>query len=654
MSGHECHYICADDTHGTPVMLRAEQEGITPEALIERMHKEHLQDFTDFYIAFDNYYSTNSVENCDLAQDIYRRLKKDGLIDIRSIEQFFDPVKEMFLSDRYIKGECPKCHASDQYGDACEVCGATYSPTDLINPVSAISGATPVKKHSDHHFFKLSQCRAYLDQWTRPHSETADSNSSPLQKEAANKLAEWFDAGLRDWDISRDAPYFGFEIPDAPGKYLYVWLDAPIGYMASFKNLCERQGIDFDEYWNPDSTTELYHFIGKDILYFHALFWPATLHFSGYRTPNKIFVHGFLTVNGQKMSKSRGTFINARTYLKHLDPEYLRYYFAAKLNDRIEDLDLNLEDFSARVNSDLVGKYINIASRTAGFIKKSFSGQLADISHDQDKMILNKLQQATNTIQLHYEGRRYSEGIRLIMDLADHANAYINDHEPWKTIKDPTQQERTHQVCSTGINLFRLLTLFLKPILPQLAQQVEDFLNIPPLQWRDAETILVNHEIKPYKHLAKRIEQQQIDALLADSRESISVKEPETHSQTRHAETQQHTSPPIAETITIDDFAKIDLRIARILNAEYVEGADKLLRLTLDIGGETRNVFAGIRSKYKPDELLGRHTVVVANLAPRKMRFGTSEGMVLAAGPGGTELWLLQPDEGATAGMQVK
>ena len=650
MGGHECYYICADDTHGTPVMLRAEQEGITPEALIERMHAEHLRDFTDFLIAFDNYYSTNSPENRELAQGIYTRLKEDGFIDIRSIEQFYDPVKEMFLPDRYIKGECPRCHATDQYGDACEGCGATYSPTELIDPVSVISGATPVKKHSDHHFFRLGQCRPFLEQWTR-HGENGES---PLQKEAANKLEEWFEAGLRDWDISRDAPYFGFEIPGAPGKYLYVWLDAPIGYMASFKNLCDRERIDFDAWWRPGGDTELYHFIGKDILYFHALFWPATLHFSGYRTPSKIFVHGFLTVNGQKMSKSRGTFINARTWLKHLDPEYLRYYFAAKLNERIEDLDLNLDDFTARVNSDLIGKYINIASRTAGFIRKSFGGRLAATLDPRDTALLGALQEAAATLRQYYEERRYSEAVRHIMDLADQANAYINEREPWKTIKDPALRARTHQVCSTGINLFRLLTLYLKPILPRLAGQVEDFLNIPPLCWEDAQTLLTGHEIKPYRHLAKRIEARQTEALLEDSRESMGTPSPDTHSPSRHGETQQHTPPPIAETITIDDFARIDLRVARIVAAEHVEGADKLLRLTLDLGGEKRNVFAGIKSKYKPDELVGRHTVMVANLAPRKMRFGISEGMVLAAGPGGKDLWLLQPDEGAQAGMRIK
>ncbi|MFQ5486837.1 MAG: methionine--tRNA ligase [Gammaproteobacteria bacterium] len=649
LCGHQCYYVCADDTHGTPVMLRAQQEGITPEALIARMHEEHQRDFGDFLIEFDNYYSTNSEENKELAQGIYRRLDEAGLIDIRTIEQLYDPVKEMFLPDRYIKGECPRCHAPDQYGDACEACGATYSPTELINAVSVISGATPVKRESEHHFFRLSQCRDFLENWIRQ----GNQGESPLQPEALNKMEEWFEAGLKDWDISRDAPYFGFEIPGAPGKYLYVWLDAPVGYMASFLHLCKSQGLDFDAFWGKDSNAELYHFIGKDILYFHALFWPAMLHFAGYRTPSRIFVHGFLTVNGQKMSKSRGTFITARSYLEHLRPEFLRYYFAAKLNDRIEDIDLNLEDFSARVNSDLIGKYLNIASRSAGFISKSFAGRLATPRHDDDLAIIRCLQAGAEDVRGLYEGRRYSEAVRRIMDLADLANAYINGHEPWKMVKDGTRRERAHEVCTTAINLFRLLTLYLKPILPGIAAQVEDFLNIPVLRWQDAATLLTEHDIKPYRHLARRIEPTQIEAMLAASREDLAAKRAE-HTRTRHGEAQQPAVEPIAETITIDDFAKIDLRVACIAEAQEVPGADKLLQLTLDLGGETRNVFAGIKSKYKPEELVGRYTVMVANLAPRKMRFGVSEGMVLAAGPGGKDLWLIQPDEGAQVGMRVK
>lgn len=656
LCGNQCHYVCADDTHGTPVMLRAEQEGLAPEALIERMHEEHQRDFADFHIEFDNYYSTNSDENRTLAQDIYLALKKRGLIEVRTIEQAFDPVKEMFLPDRYIKGKCPRCKAPDQYGDACEVCGATYSPVELLEPVSVVSGSEPIRKASEHHFFKLSDCREYLEQWIRHGRQRPGAASvPPLQKEAYNKLEEWFEAGLRDWDISRDAPYFGFEIPGAPGKYLYVWLDAPVGYMASFLDLCNRTDLDFDEYWAPDSTAELYHFIGKDILYFHALFWPATLHFSGYRTPDRIFVHGFLTVDGQKMSKSRGTFITARSFLRHLNPEYLRYYFAAKLNEHIEDIDLSLDDFVTRVNSDLIGKYVNIASRSAGFIGKQFGGRLAAEISAEDEALIGRLRGAAGTIRSSYEHRRFSEAVRQIMELADHANAYINDHAPWRMVKDPAQQGRAQQVCTASLNAFRLLTLFLKPILPKLAESAEEFLEIGPLGWGDVDELMTAHAIKPYRHLATRIEPQQIEAMIEETKAAQPRPAEDSHSPTRHGEAQQHEHPPIAETIGIEDFAKIDLRVARIVDAEDVEGADKLLRLTLDLGGDqSRTVFAGIKAKYEPRALIGRHTVVVANLAPRKMRFGVSEGMVLAAGPGDGDLWLIQPEEGAQPGMRVK
>jgi methionyl-tRNA synthetase len=651
MRGHECYYVCADDTHGTPVMLRAQQEGITPKQLIERMHAEHAADFSAFHVDFDNYYSTNSPENRQLAQDIYRRLRDAGLIETRVIEQFYDPQREMFLPDRFIKGECPKCHAQDQYGDGCEVCGTTYAPTELLNPYSAISGATPVKRQSEHYFFKLGQCEPFLRRWM----QGEDGNGEPpLQAEAANKLEEWFEAGLRDWDISRDAPYFGFEIPDAPGKFLYVWLDAPIGYMASFKNLAQSRGLDFDPWWDRGSDTELYHFIGKDILYFHALFWPATLHYADFRTPTKVFVHGFLTVNGQKMSKSRGTFITARTYAEFLDPEYLRYYFAAKLNERVEDIDLNLDDYVARVNSNLVGKYVNIASRSAGFVTKRFGGRLCTALPDQDLILINELQNAAATIARLYEGRQYSEAVRVIMALADEANEHINETRPWELAKDESRQQRLHELCTTHLNLFRLLTLYLKPILPKLAAQVETFLNIAPLQWADAGHILLDHGINPYQHLAKRIESAQIEAMLERNRAQQETPQAEPHSPARHGEAQQSEHPAIAETIAFDDFAKVDLRVARIVEAEQVEGADKLLKLTLDLGGERRTVFAGIKSAYRPEQLQGRLTVMVANLAPRKMRFGVSEGMVLAAGPGGSEIWLLAPDAGAQPGMKVK
>ncbi len=656
MRGHRCHYVCADDTHGTPIMLRAEQEGITPEALIERVHGEHFSDFSDFLIEFDNYHSTHSDENRELSQDIYRRLDRAGLITRRTIEQLYDPEKEMFLSDRFIKGGCPKCKAEEQYGDSCEVCGATYAPTDLIKPYSALSGATPVTRESEHHFFKLGECEAFLKEWLDPAGKAA-----PLQLEAANKMNEWFAAGLRDWDISRDAPYFGFEIPDAPGKFLYVWLDAPVGYMASFKNLCEKEGLDFDSYWQPDSDAELYHFIGKDILYFHALFWPATLKYAGYRTPTKICVHGFLTVDGQKMSKSRGTFIMARTYLDHLNPEYLRYYFAAKLSERIEDIDLNLEDFTARVNSNLVGKYINIASRSAGFISKRFDGQLATTLDADGAKLVAGIQAQAEQIAARFEARQFSEAMREIMALADQANEYVSDKAPWIMAKEAGQEQPLHQVCTAIINAFRVLTIYLKPVLPRLAAEVEAFLNIRPLQWCNVSELLTDHTINSYKHLMKRIEQKQIDAMLEASAATLQQSKP---SPARHGEAQQKKTAKVKKetmtsdsdnTIQFDDFAKIDLRIAKIVKADHVEGADKLLQLTLDIGEEkTRNVFAGIKSAYSPEQLEGKLTVMVANLAPRKMRFGLSEGMVLAAGPGGKSLWILEPHEGAQPGMKVK
>jgi len=639
MRGHTCHYVCADDTHGTPIMLRAEKEQIAPEQLIARMHEEHLRDFSGFHIAFDNYYSTNSDENRELAQGIYRRLRDRGLIDVRTIEQLYDPEKQMFLPDRFIKGECPKCHAKDQYGDSCEACGATYTPTDLINPYSAVSGATPIKKSSEHYFFKLGECADFLKDWTR---------AGHLQDEAANKMNEWLSGDLHSWDISRDAPYFGFEIPDAPGKYFYVWLDAPVGYMASFQNLCTQRGLDFDAYWNEGSETELYHFIGKDILYFHALFWPAMLKNAGYRTPTKIFAHGFLTVDGQKMSKSRGTFITAESYLQQgLHPEWLRYYYAAKLNSSMEDIDLNLEDFTARVNSDLIGKYVNIASRAAGFITKRFDGKLA--KQIGDKNLINRLAAAAPALADLYEAREYGKALREIMALADAVNQYVDEKKPWALAKHPAAGEELHEVCTVSLNLFRLLTLYLKPVLPQVASTAETFLSIPPLTWADASTILLGHSIQPYQHLMARIDPKLITALTEANKQSLQAVD---HSPTRHAEAQAHHQP-ISETITIDDFAKIDLRIAKIINAEQVEGAEKLLKLTLDIGSETRTVFAGIKSAYAPETLIGRLTVMVANLAPRKMKFGLSEGMVLAAGDGGG-IYLLAPDNGAQPGMRVK
>ncbi|MDP8568680.1 methionine--tRNA ligase [Methylophilus aquaticus] len=647
MQGHTVHYVCADDTHGTPIMLRAEKEGITPEALIEKVHAEHSQDFADFLVQFDNYYSTNSEENRALASGIYKALKANGKIATKTIEQYFDPVKTMFLPDRFIKGECPKCHAKDQYGDNCEVCGATYSPTDLINPFSAVSGATPVRKETEHYFFKLSECADFLRDWTR---------SGTLQAEAANKMSEWVgEAGenkLSDWDISRDAPYFGFEIPDAPGKYFYVWLDAPIGYMASFKNLCSKAGIDFDEYWKKDSSTELYHFIGKDILYFHALFWPATLEYSGHRTPTQVFAHGFLTVNGEKMSKSRGTFITARSYLDHVqNPEYLRYYYAAKLNGSMEDIDLNLEDFVARVNSDLVGKYINIASRTAGFVAKKFDNRLTLPSHS----VIDDMRAAAPAIAEAYAARDFARALREIMKLTDAANAYVADTAPWVLAKDDSKTAELHAICSNALEMFRLLTIFLKPVLPNIAQAVETFLNVSPLQWADVATGLGAQQIQAYNHMITRIEGKHIEAMVEANKESLQPEAKPAATETKPLSSADEIAHDQAEYISIDDFTKIDLRIANIVSAEHVEGAEKLLKLMLDIGEEKpRQVFAGIKSAYDPATLVGRLTVMVANLAPRKMKFGMSEGMVLAASDERGGPYILAPDSGAQAGMRVK
>jgi methionyl-tRNA synthetase len=653
MQGHTVHYVCADDTHGTPIMLRAEKEGITPEALIEKVHAEHSQDFAEFLVQFDNYYSTNSEENRQLSGNIYRALKANGKIATKTIEQYFDPVKNMFLPDRFIKGECPKCHAKDQYGDNCEVCGTTYSPTELINPFSAVSGATPVRKETEHYFFKLSECADFLRDWTR---------SGTLQAEAANKMSEWVgevgENKLSDWDISRDAPYFGFEIPDAPGKYFYVWLDAPIGYMASFKNLCSKVGLDFDEYWKQDSSTELYHFIGKDILYFHALFWPATLEYSGHRTPTQVFAHGFLTVNGEKMSKSRGTFITARSYLEHVkNPEYLRYYYAAKLNGSMEDIDLNLEDFVARVNSDLVGKYINIASRTAGFVAKKFENKLITAQH----AVIDDMRAAAPAIAEAYAARDFARALREIMKLTDAANAYVAEAAPWVVAKDETKAAELHTICSNALEMFRLLTIYLKPVLPNIAAAVESFLNLQPLQWADVDQGLGAQTIQPYNHMVTRLEGKQIEAMVEANKDSLQaaatpVKTDAVAKTPAKAEAKADT--PAAEEgayISIDDFTKVDLRIAHIVSAEHVEGAEKLLKLLLDIGEEKpRQVFAGIKSAYDPATLVGRLTVMVANLAPRKMKFGMSEGMVLAASDERGGPYILSPDSGAQAGMRVK
>jgi methionyl-tRNA synthetase len=638
MRGHDCTYVCADDAHGTPIMLRAQQEGIEPEALIARVAEEHQADFADFHIGFDNYHSTHSDENRELSELIYRRNRDAGHIETRTITQAYDPQKEMFLPDRFIKGECPRCGTAEQYGDSCEACGATYSPTELKNAVSAVSGARPVEKESLHYFFKLADFEAMLRTWT---------TAGHLQEEVSNKLNEWFADGLRAWDISRDDPYFGFKIPDAPGKFFYVWLDAPIGYLASFKQYCERTGIDFDAYWKTGSDTEVYHFIGKDIIYFHALFWPAMLTGADLRTPTAIFAHGFLTVNGQKMSKSRGTFIKARSYLDHLNPEYLRYYFAAKLGGGIDDLDLNLDDFTQRVNSDLVGKVVNIASRCAGFIMKKSNGRLSE--HVSETGLYQTFVKAGDEIAGFYQAREYGRASREIMALADVANQYIDEQKPWVLAKQKGAEQQVQEICSVGLNLFRVLMTYLKPVLPAMAEQAGNFLNLNSMNWDDIAEPLMNHPIESFKPLMTRVEPASVEAMVVASKEHLE-------------ETGQATSTtggpladnPVAATIAFDDFAKLDLRVVRIAKAEAVPDADKLLKLTLDLGGETRNVFAGIKSAYAPEDLEGKLTVMVANLAPRKMRFGVSEGMVLAAGPGGEDLYILEPHAGAEPGMKVK
>ncbi len=637
MRGHQVHFVCADDAHGTPIMLKAQQLGITPEEMIAAVSKEHQADFAGFNISFDNYHSTHSDENRELAELIYGRLQAGGKIKSRTISQLFDPEKSMFLPDRFVKGTCPKCKSPEQYGDNCDSCGATYSPTELIDPKSAVSGATPVMKDSEHFFFDLPQFEKWLAEWVR--------GSGAIQEEMANKMQEWFESGLQQWDITRDAPYFGFEIPDAPGKYFYVWLDAPIGYMASFKNLCNKRGdIDFDSYWKADSEAELYHFIGKDIAYFHCLFWPSMLEGAGFRKPTKVNVHGYVTVNGAKMSKSKGTFIKASTYLNHLDPECLRYYYAAKLNSRIDDLDLNLDDFVARVNADVVNKLVNLASRNAGFIAKRFDGKLAATCAEPE--LYAEFANARTAIAEAYESREFSRAIREIMALADKANRYVDDKAPWVIAKQEGADAELQAVCSVGINLFRVLMAYLKPVMPLLAERAEAFLG-ETLSWDGIDMPLVDHTVAPFKALFSRIEPAKIEAMIDASKEDLAKEQAPKASGPL-------VDDPISETISYDDFAKIDLRVALIKKAEAVPEADKLLKLQLDIGGETRQVFAGIKSAYNPEDLEGKLTVMVANLAPRKMRFGMSEGMVLAAGPGGKDLWILEPQDGAQPGMRVK
>ncbi|WP_447957953.1 methionine--tRNA ligase [Vreelandella sp. EE7] len=634
--GQRCFYVCADDAHGTAIMLRAEQEGITSEALIERVSNNHQADFARFGVGFDNYHSTHSAENRHFSEQIYTRLRDKGHIATRDIEQMFDPVKGLFLADRFIKGTCPKCHSDDQYGDNCEKCGATYTPAELIDPVSAISGAKPEVRSSTHYFFKLPEFSEFLQNWI---------NDGHVQPQIRNKLMEWFESGFNEWDISRDAPYFGFEIPDAPGKYFYVWLDAPIGYLASFKNLCEREGIDFDSFWEKDSTAEVYHFIGKDIVYFHALFWPAMLHGADLRTPTAVNCHGFLTVDGAKMSKSRGTFIKAATYADYLNPEYLRYYFAAKLSAGVDDLDLNLDDFTARVNSDLVGKVVNIASRCAGFVKKLGGGTLS--AHCAEPQLVERFVDAGDEIARDYEAREFGRAMRKIMELADEANTYIADKAPWALAKQDGREQEVLDICSVGIDLFRQLMVYLAPVVPTMAGEAQRFLNVDSLDWESRRALLTGHTIEKFKPLMTRIERDKIDAMIEASKEDL-VEEQKLKESAKGP----LADDPIAAEISFDDFTKVDLRIARIAKAEYVKGADKLLQLTLDLGGETRNVFSGIRSAYSPEALEGRLTVMVANLAPRKMRFGMSEGMVLAAGDD-EGIYLMSPDSGAKPGQRV-
>ena len=659
MLGHEVHYVCADDTHGTPVMLKAEQENISPEQLIERVHEEHAQDFYDFGVQFDNYYTTNSSENQQLCNEIFDSLSDAGLINEKEVEQFFDPIKQMFLPDRYVKGTCPKCATPDQYGDSCEACGATYSPTELIDPYSTVSGAKPDRKTSTHLFFKLSdeRCENYLREFTQ--------NTDRLQPEAANKMKEWLgevgETKLSDWDISRDAPYFGFPIPGTKGtKFFYVWLDAPVGYFGSFLNYLNNQkSLDYSkhtrDFLRPGGETELIHFIGKDILYFHALFWPAMLNFSGFRTPTKIFAHGFLTVNGQKMSKSRGTFITARSFLESgLEPQWLRYYYAAKLNDSMEDIDLNLSDFMARVNSDLIGKYVNIASRSANFLTKKFDGQLSGVSVT-DNEIVRHFFESSEDIADAYKSRQYGKGVREIMSLADRANSYIDTHKPWELAKSESDREKLHEVCSVALNLFKLLTVYLKPVLPALAESVEKFLDVDSLQWSDSKKCLPkSHVIKPYQHLMGRIDPKLIDKLISlNVQEPIKAKIQVSKAQVKKMKTENATIENTTD-IAIDTFNKIDLRVGKIIEAEHVEGADKLVRLNIDLGSEKRQVFAGIKSAYNPEDLKEKLVVVVANLKARKMRFGESQGMVLAASSEESGIFLISPESGAVPGMQVK
>lgn len=654
--GNECYYVCADDAHGTPIMLRAQAEGIEPEELIERVHAEHQADFAAFGIQFDNYHSTHSEENRVLSEYIYEQLRANGHVVRRTIPRPYDPVEKMFLPDRYIRGGCPRCGAGDQYGDSCEECGATYTPMDLQDPKSVVSEATPVLRDSEQYFVRLQDFREVLEEWVGGTREVPGlAGGKSLQPEIANKLREWFEAGLADWDISRNAPYFGFEIPGAPGKYFYVWLDAPIGYMASFRNFCDRRGdVNFDEFWGADSVAELYHFIGKDIAYFHTLFWPAQLHGAGFRVPTAVFAHGFLTVDGARMSKSRGTFIEASTFSAHLDPEYLRYYFACKLGSGIEDMDLNLEDFVHRVNSDLVGKVINIASRSAGFILNGSQGLLADsLESESDRALMGSFAEARSLIGELYERREFGRAMREIMALADRANQYIDQHKPWILARSSGNEGRVQVVCTVTLNLFKTLLVYLKPVLPGLAERGENFLNVPALVWADAESVLLGQQINRFEPLLTRIDREKVDAIVEASMDTLTDGTGNDRAPDVVGDSGEEAALELRPEIDYEMFSKVDLRVARVTAAEAVEGADRLLRFSLDLGGDTRTVLSGIRTAYAPEDLVGRHVVVVANLAPRKMRFGVSEGMILAAGPGGDDIWLVSVDEGVPVGTRV-
>jgi len=645
LRGNNIHFVCADDAHGTAIMLKAQEMGITPEQLIAQVQADHEQDFEGFNISFDNYHSTHSEENKALSSQMYLALRDNGYITKKVVSQLYDPEKEMFLPDRFVKGTCPKCKSEDQYGDNCDVCGATYSPAEMINPKSVVSNATPVMKDTENLFFDAPQFQEMLVEWTK---------SGALQSEVANKLSEWFESGLKAWDITRDAPYFGFEIPDAPGKFFYVWLDAPIGYMGSFKNLCDRtDDLNFDDYWAKDSTAELYHFIGKDIINFHGLFWPAMLEGAGFRKPTGVNVHGYVSVNGEKMSKSKGTFIKASTYLENLDPECLRYYYAAKLTSRVDDLDFNLEDFSQRVNSDVVNKLVNLASRTAGFIAKKYNGELsAEVSEPE---LYQQFVDAGESIAEQFENREFARAVREIMALADIANKYIDDKAPWALAKVEGKEVEVQDICSMGINLFRVLITYLKPIMPKLTERSEAFLN-ETLTWDSIQAPLAGHKINKFKALFQRIDPKHVEAMVESSKASAAAdaaaKEKSAQA-TQAASQSELDKEPIAAEIDFDTFAKTDLRVALIAKAEHVPKANKLLKLTLDLGGETRTVFAGIKSAYNPEDLEGKLTVMVANLAPRQMKFGLSEGMVLAAGPGGEDIHILNPDSGAKPGQRI-